>query len=302
MAATIYTQIDSNRHKTWLIMFLFSVFVTGVVLVFAYALGYRGTGALGYAGFGLIVTGVINFFSYYYSDRMVMALSRAKQIEKKDNPELYNLVENLAIGSGLPMPKVYIVDDPSPNAFATGRNPQHASIAVHTGLLQIMNKQELEGVLAHELSHVGNYDTRLMTVVVMLVGTLALLADMFLRTLWWGGGDRDDDNRGGGILMIFGIVLAIVAPISAQLIQLAVSRRREYLADASGALLTRFPDGLADALEKIGSYNGASKTATTATAHLYIANPFGKKAGSWFLRLFSTHPPIEDRIKRLREM
>lgn len=300
--ATIYSEIDSNKRKTWLIMALFTALVTVVVIVFAYALGYRGSGALGYAGFALVITGVINFFSYYYSDRVVMAIAGAKQIQKKDSPQLYNVVENLSIGSGLPMPKIYVVEDPSPNAFATGRNPQNASIAVHTGLLEMMDKQELEGVLAHELSHIGNYDSRLMTVVVILVGMIALLADFFLRSLWFGG--RDEEDRGGNaISLAIGVVVAILAPIAAQLIQLAISRRREFLADASGALLTRYPDELASALVKIKNYGRPSRTATAATAHLYFSNPFGSvKAKSWFLNLFSTHPPIDERIKRLEEM
>ncbi len=300
---TIYNQIDENKRKTWLIMFLFSLFIVAVVYVFVSALGYRGPSALGLVGFALIFTGLMNLGSYYWSDKIIMTISGAKEIRKKDNAELFNIVENLSIGDGLPMPKIYIVDDPAPNAFATGRDPKHAAIAVTTGLLQKLDKLELEGVIAHELSHVKNYDSRLMTIVVILVGMIALLADMFFRIQFFGGRDRDEDNKSGAIFMILALVLAILAPIAATLIQLAISRRREFLADASGTLLTRYPDGLASALLKISSDKTPSTTASTATAHLYISNPFeGKKTKSWFVNLFSTHPPVEERVKALRAM
>lgn len=301
---TIYSQIEANSRKTWLIMFVFTAFIAAVAYVFTLALGYQGPSALGFIGIFLIIAGFLNFFSYYWSDKVVMALSGAKPVEKKDNPELYRLVENLCIGSGLPQPKIYLVDDPSPNAFATGRNPKHAALAVTTGLLERMEKVELEGVLAHELSHVKNYDTRVMTIVVILVGLVALLADIFLRSTFWGWGNRDREReKGGSILMVLAIVLAIFAPITAQLIKLAISRKREFLADASGALLTRYPEGLARALEKIAAYPKGVEKATTATAHLYIANPFkGEQAKNWLANLFSTHPPIEERIKILRSM
>ncbi len=300
----IYQQIDANNRKTWLIMTILLMVLATLSWLFATALGYRGPDALGYIGFGLILGGLINLASYYWSDKMVLSLTGAKPVEKKDAPELYRIIENLCIGAGIPIPKVYLVNDPSPNAFATGRDPKHAAIAVHAGLMEKLDKLELEGVIAHELSHVRNFDTRVMAMVAILAGTLAILADFFLRSLWWGGNSNNRDNRGQGILIILGVVAAILAPVAAQLIQLAVSRRREFLADASGALLTRFPDGLADALEKIAAYKRPSATASAATAHLYFANPFGgsKKVGSWIAGLFNTHPPIADRIKILRAM
>lgn len=303
MVATVYNQIEANKRKTALIMVLFVAFIVGVVYLFLLAKGYQGPGALGIIGFALVVTGLINLGSYFYSDKLVMAVSGAKEIAKEDNRELYNTVENLAIATGTKMPKVFIIDDPAPNAFATGRDPNHASIAVTAGLLEALDKLELEGVLAHELSHVRNYDTRLMTIVVILVGTLAMIADIFLRSTFWGVGRNSDDRKSSGVLMIIGLLLAILAPIIAQLIQLAISRRREFLADASGALITRYPEGLAKALLKISQYPKTLKTANQATAHLYIVNPFrGKEAKSWLTGLFSTHPPIEDRVKALEEM
>lgn len=311
---TAYTQIGANKFKTWMIMFFFAVFVTGLAYIFTLALGADAPSAVGLSGMILIIAGIMNFITYYNSDKMVMAISGAKQIEKKDNPELFRIVENLSIASGLPMPKVYIIEDTAPNAFATGRDPKHASIAFTTGILSKLNKLELEGVAAHELSHVGNFDTRLMTIVSILVGTVALLADFFLRISWHRNGD--DDNRGNQIFMIVGIVMAILAPIIAMLIQLSISRKREYLADASGALLTRHPDGLADALLKISKDTEPLEVANKATAHLYIVNPFkqdagGQKAGGpersrgaigWFAGLFNTHPPVQERVKALRAM
>ena len=301
---TAYTQISSNRFKTWAIMLLFAFFITFVVYIFTNALGFKGPSALSFSGIALIIAGIMNFFSYYYSDKMVMAISGAKQIQKKDNPTLFRTVENLCIASGLPMPKVYIIDDSAPNAFATGRDPKHASIAFTTGILDKLSKLELEGVAAHELSHVGNYDTRLMTIVSILVGSVALLADWFIRIIWWGGGDRDEDNSSNAIFMVVAIILAILAPIIATLIQLAISRKREFLADASGALLTRNPDELADALIKISNDKEPLEVANKATAHLYIVNPFkkGHKVLGTFASLFNTHPPIEERVKALRAM
>ncbi len=302
---TAYTQIGANRFKTWLIMFLFALFITGIVFVFSRALGFSGPSALGFTGVALIVAGVMNFFSYYYSDKIVMAISSAHQIQKKDNPTLFRIVENLCIASGLPMPKVYIVEDSAPNAFATGRDPKHAAIAFTTGILSKLNKLELEGVAAHELSHVGNYDSRLMTVVSVLVGLIALLADWFIRITWFGGGDRDRDNdSASGIFMIIALILAFLSPIVATLIQLSISRKRELLADASGALLTRNPEELATALLKISSDPEPLEVANKATAHLYIVNPFKSGHGvlNTFANLFNTHPPIEERVKALRAM
>jgi heat shock protein HtpX len=276
-----------------------------VVYIFTNALGFRGPSALGFSGIALIIAGIMNFFSYYYSDKMVMAISGAKQIQKKDSPTLFRTVENLCIASGLPMPKVYVIDDSAPNAFATGRDPKHAAIAFTTGILEKLSKLELEGVTAHELSHVGNYDTRLMSIVSILVGLVALLADWFLRITWLGGGNRDDDkDSSSAIFMIIALVLAILAPIVAVLIQLAISRKREFLADASGALLTRNPDELADALLKISADKEPLEVANKATAHLYIVNPFkeGHKLRGAFANLFNTHPPIEERVKALRAM
>ena len=297
---TVYNQIDSNRRKTIILMLGFSIFIVVVAYILVFALGYEGPGALGFVGIILIISGFINLGSYYWSDKLVLGMAGAKPIEKKDNPDLYRLVENLTIAAGMPMPKVYIIDDPAPNAFATGRDPNHAVIAFTTGTLDRLERLELEGVVAHELSHVRNYDTRLMSIVVILVGTVALLANVFFRSLWWGGGSRG--RRGGGaILLLVGVVAAILAPITAQLIKLAVSRRREFLADSSGALLTRHPEGLASALLKISSDSTVSKHASPANAHLFIINPFkGEQAKNWIARLFRTHPPTEDRVKALR--
>ena len=306
MQMTAYTQISSNRFKTWLIMFLFGLFITFIVYIFTSALGFQGPSALGFSGIALIIAGIMNFFSYYYSDKMVMAISGAKQIQKKDNLTLFRTVENLCIASGLPMPKIYTINDSAPNAFATGRDPKHASIAFTNGILDKLSKLELEGVAAHELSHVGNYDTRLMTIVSILVGSVALLADFFIRITWLGGGrrDRDENSSASGIVMVIALIMAILAPIIATLIQLAISRKREFLADASGALLTRNPDGLAEALLKISNDKEPLEVANKATAHLYIVNPFKDphKFVGTFANLFNTHPPIEQRVKALRAM
>jgi heat shock protein HtpX len=244
--------------------------------------------------------------SYYYSDKIVLATSGASEIKKSDNPELFHTVENLCIGDGLPMPKIYIINDPSPNAFATGRDPKHAIVCVTSGILAILDKSELEGVIAHELSHVKNFDIRLMGIVAVLVGFIAIAANLFMNQLWWGGFGRSRDDRNNGaqsIFLIIGIILAILSPIAATLIQLAVSRKREFLADASGVLLTRYPEGLASALEKLAKDPHTLKSASNATAHLFIVNPFkGKETKQWFTSLFDTHPPIEERIKVLHSM
>jgi heat shock protein HtpX len=304
---TAYTQVSANKIKTWFIMLAFTVFVVGVVYIFTRALGLNSPSAIGFTGIALIVAGIMNFFSYYYSDKIVMAISSAKQIKEKDNPTLFRTVENLCIASGLPTPKIYIINDTAPNAFATGRDPRHAAIAFTSGILLKLNNLELEGVAAHELSHVGNYDTRLMAVVSILVGMVALLSDWFIRITWFSGGrDRDDNDNSqlAGIFMIIAIILAILSPIIATLIQLSVSRKRELLADASGALLTRNPEELASALIKISSDPEPLEVANKATAHLYIVNPFKErhKAVSTFANLFNTHPPIAERIKALRAM
>lgn len=299
---TAYTQISANRFKTWVIMLGFGLFITSIAYTFTQALGFQSPSALAFTGIALILTGIINFFTYYNSDKMVMAISRARQIQMKDNPTLFRTVENLCIASGLPMPKIYIIEDSAPNAFATGRDPKHASIAFTTGILQKLDKFELEGVAAHELSHVGNFDTRLMTIVSILVGTVALLADFFLRISFHR--DHDSDNRATGVFLAIGLVMALFAPLIATLIQLAVSRKREFLADATGALLTRHPDALADALIKIAKDREPLEAANKATAHLYIINPFKdkQKLVGAFANLFNTHPKVELRVRALRAM
>lgn len=306
---TAQNSIGSNIFKTWLIMFFFSLFVVSVVYIFARAWGFDSVGGLGVAGIAFILAGVMNFFSYYYSDKMVLAISGAKEI-KETSPqhygkytakELYRLVENLSIAAGLPRPKVYVIDDSAPNAFATGRDPKHSVVALTTGIVDKLNKQELEGVIGHELSHISNRDTLLMTVVSILVGIIALMADFFLRSTW--SGNRDSDNKNNQIFIIIAIVAAILAPLIGTLIQLAVSRRREYLADASGALLTRDPEQLAYALQKISGDTEPLEVANRATAHLYIINPLkGSETVGWFASFFNTHPPVGDRVKRLMAM
>jgi heat shock protein HtpX len=300
---TAWDHVSSNIFKTWLIMFLFSVFVVGVIYVFARAWGYNSTGALGLTGIALIFTGILNIGSFYFSDKIVLSISGAKPVSVQSNRQLYHMVENLGIAAGLPTPKIYIIEDSAPNAFATGRDPKHAAIAFTTGILDKLNRQELEAVTAHELSHVGNRDTLVMTVVSVLVGTVALIADWYMHSLWFGGNDRDSDNKSNAIFMILGIVAAILAPLIATLIQMAVSRRREFLADASGAILTRNPDALASALLKISGDKEPLEVANRGTAHLYITNPLkGQDALNSFAKLFSTHPPVQERVKALREM
>ena len=241
----------------------------------------------------------MNIIGYWYSDKIALSIAGAKPATRAEYFDLYTTVENLCITAGLPLPKIYVIPDQAPNAFATGRDKNHAVVAVTTGLLAIMSKVELEGVIAHELSHIGNRDMLVSTVAVVLVGFIAIVSDMFMRMAFFGG--RDNDNKGNGVIMVIGLILAILAPILATLMQLAISRNREYLADSTGALLTRYPEGLASALEKIGAYSRPMQKQSTAIAHLYIANPFGsgqfrkKMAG-----LFSTHPPVEERVKRLR--
>ena len=248
---------------------------------------------------------VMNFFAYWFSDKVALAMSGAKSASRETHLELFRIIENLSITAGLPMPKVYVMHDGQINAFATGRNPKHAAVAVTEGALMELNKTELEGVLAHELSHIGNRDILISSVVVVLAGLIAILADWFLRTSLWGGfGSRDNDNRqGGAIIILLGLAVAILAPLIATVIRLAVSRRREFLADASGALLTRYPEGLAGALEKIARDESPMRHAHSGTAHLFISNPFkGKQKSNWFAQLFLTHPSVEERIKALRGM
>lgn len=241
---------------------------------------------------------LMNVGSFWFSDKVVLGMTHAKPATRAEHFDLYTVTENLSITAGLPMPKLYIIDDPAPNAFATGRDEKHAVVAATTGLLSMLNRTELEGVIAHELSHVKNRDMLVMTVVVVLAGFVAIIADIFLRMSMFGG-NRDDNGKAGALLAVLAIVAAILAPIAAQLIQLAISRKREFLADASGALLTRYPEGLASALQKISSYNAPMKSASHATAHLFIANPFGRNAGQFINKLFATHPPVEERVKAL---
>ena len=297
--ATLYTQQTKNVQKTWSLMAVFMI----IVVLLGWFISYyiRNENILWFAS--IFALGM-NVVSYWYSDKITMSLAGAKPTTREQYPDFYRAVENLVITAGLPMPALFVVDDPAPNAFATGRDKQHAAIAVTSGLLAMMNKDELAGVLAHELSHIGNRDTLLQTVVVVLVGFIAILSNFFLRTTMFGGGRNRDSREGGNqieaILAVVGIIFVVLSPIIAQLIQLAISRKREFLADASGALLTRYPEGLASALEKIEAYGGQIRNANNATAHLYIANPFGAKAKKGIAKLFMTHPPTEERIAILR--
>lgn len=286
---TLYTHQASNIRKTWLLMTIFLVLVIGVGYFLSY---YYGSPEILYIAVAISFVQV--GISYWYSDKIALSASGAKEVSRQEYFDLYTLTENLAITAGLPMPRVYVIQDPAPNAFATGRDAKHSAIAVTTGLLSVLDKNELEGVIAHEMAHIGNRDILVMTVVVVLVGLLSLISDIFLRSMIFGGGG-DRDNKGGNALMIIGIVLMVLSPIIGMLIQFAVSRKREYLADATGSLLTRYPEGLASALEKISRYGGKMQKANHATAHLFIANPFGKAK-----EMFSTHPPVQERIKRLR--
>lgn len=288
--SNLYTEQDKNVHRTWLLMATFLVLIIGIGYFISY---YYNDSAILYIA--IIFSIVMNIVSYWYSDKIVLKMSSAVEAKREDYRDLYTTVENLSITAGLPMPKVYIINDMSPNAFATGRNKEHAVVVVTTGLLSLLNKVELEGVISHELSHIGNRDILLSTVVVVLVGFISILAHMFMRG---GLGRGNREEKDGGALMIIGIIFIILSPIAAQLIQLAISRKREYLADASGALLTRYPEGLASALEKIGAANIPMKHANTATAHLFISNPLGG-LGKKTANLFSTHPPIQDRIDAL---
>lgn len=294
--ANLYQEKDSNIRKTWLLMAGFFLLVMAFGWVISYI--WQAPEILYIAVFLSII---MNIFAYWQSDKIALSLSRARAIPREGNEYIYRLVENLSIAAGLPLPRIYLIDSPQINAFATGRDPKHAAIAVTTGAIQKLENEELEGVLAHELSHVGNRDILVATVVVVLAGLISILSDIILRSSFRGSGDRE--NRGGGIVLLIGLVAAILAPIAATLIQFAVSRKREFLADASGALLTRYPEGLARALEKISQDQVSAKFASSATSHLFIANPFkGKEAVNWMAKLFSTHPPLEERIRVLRDM
>jgi heat shock protein HtpX len=300
----MYERVSSNVRKTWLLIFVFIAFVAMIGWLFGY---FTGSGFWG-LGIAVGIALVMTWGSYFSSDKIALAMSRAKPADGQRFTQLHNVVEGLAIAAGVPKPRVYVVDDTAPNAFATGRNPDHAAIAVTTGLLAKMDRNELEGVIAHELSHIQNRDTLVMTIAVTLVGVIVLLADWLLRALWWGGGD----NRRGGLgapIAILGFVLLLLAPLIAQLLQFAISRRREFLADADAVMLTRYPPGLIGALEKLRHDATVVRTASRATAHLWIESPIARRAspgrrgagksGAWLNRLFDTHPPLEDRIAAL---
>lgn len=291
--STAYSYRSKNTQLTWLYITLFLTFVIGVGYVFAQAFG---NSAILYGA--VLFSTVMSLGSYWWSDKIVLKMANAKPLSMESHPEIYRLVENLSITAGLPMPKIYIMNDPALNAFATGRNPEHGVVALTTGIINRLEKTELEGVIAHELSHIGNRDTLVSTIVVILVGFVSILADWFRHATLFGGRDSDN-NRANAIFMIVGLVLSLLAPLAAMLIQLAISRKREFLADASGALLTRYPEGLASALQKISSDAQPVAHANTATAHLYISNPF---KGARVAKLFMTHPPTEERVNALRDM
>ncbi len=295
-----YAQRASNIRRTWGLIIGFLV----VVIAIGYFLSWYFQNSV------IVIVAVIiaiatNFYAYWASDKLVLSLNRARPATRAEFFDFYTVAENLSITAGLPMPKLYVIDDPAPNAFATGRDERHAVVCATTGLLAMMNRTELEGVIAHELSHIKNRDMLLMTIAVVLAGFIAIAANLFLRISFWGGGRRNNDGEGGVIMLVFGIVGIILAPLAAKLIELAISRRREYLADESGVLLTRYPEGLASALQKIGNYQMPMQHPNLATAHLFMNDPFGPKgtrgqgSAGWIERLFSTHPPIADRIKRL---
>jgi len=291
----LYTHKDSNIRKTWLLLTVFFVVVIAFGWVFTYI----------YNDFLILFIAVVfsitmSITSYWYSDKIVLKMAHARPVTREGAKELYNVVENLSITAGLPMPELYIIDEAAPNAFATGRDPEHAVVAVTRGLLERLDRSELEGVIAHELSHVGNRDMLVSTVVVVLVGFISIASDFFLRSMIWGGRDR----RNGGLpMLLIGMVLAILTPIAASIMHMAISRKREFLADASGALLTRYPDGLASALIKISSDPTPMKVANNTTAHLWLDDPFkGKQKASWWHKLFMSHPPVEERVKALRNL
>lgn len=292
----MYNQIVTNKRKTWFLMAIFMIVIVFLGWIFGESQN------IGYGGviIAVLLAVILNLVSYFQGDKIALSMSGAKAIKKENNPYVYRMVENLCITAGVPTPKIHLIQDPNINAFACGRKPELASIAITTGAVEKLQNEELEGVIAHELSHIKNYDIRVMTIVIICVGAITLMADFFLRANFLFGGRRDDrDSNAGSILMIIGFILALLSPLFATLIQLAVSRKREYLADASAALLTRYPEGLARALEKIKNFNQPEK-ASKATAHLYIASPL--KPVEKMANLFSTHPPIADRIARLKQM
>jgi heat shock protein HtpX len=291
----MYAAIEANKRKSTLLVIVFFVFVMALGLL----MGVAMDAGLSPMIFATIFAVVMSLFSFYGGDKVALSMAGAQQIEEKDNPYVYRMVENLAITAGLPTPKVYIIPTAALNAFATGRDPEHASVAVTQGLIERLENEELEGVIAHEIAHIQNYDIRLMMMVVVLIGVVGIMSDMFTRSLLWGGSDSDNKNN-NAIMIIVALVFAILAPIVAKMIQLAISRKREFLADATGALLTRYPEGLASALEKITADPVPMEKVSSATAHMYISNPL--KGKSKLANLFSTHPPAEERIKALRNM
>src|SRR3989339_1662638 len=298
--ANAFDEAAKNKWKSYLLMFLFAAILIGL----AYAIGlWYGQGSptiiIGFMFIAFVISIIMSLVSYYNGDKVALQISNAKPANRKEHAHYINSVEGLAIAAQIPVPKIYVIPDQSINAFATGRNPEHASIAVTEGALKKLNRVELEGVIAHEMSHVKNYDMLLMTVTVILVGLIVLLSDLFIRSMWFGGGRDGDNGKGNTVILLVGIALAILAPIVAELIKLAISRKREYAADASGVVLIRHPQGLADALKKIKKDSEETKLATKATAHLYFSNPF--KKGS-FSNLFSTHPPLDERIRKLEAM
>lgn len=306
----VYEAVSANKRKSTVVLVLFVVFITAAVYFISTAMGiYAGyePGGIGLAGLALIISGLMSIGSYYFSDRIVLSLSKARPADRKKDFEFYTVAENLSIATGLPKPDLYVIEDSAPNAFATGRDPEHAVVVATTGLLNKLDRTELEGVVAHELSHIRHYDTRLMSIVAVLVGTVALIGDWFLRMTFWGRGRKSDRDSGqlGVILLIVGVVFALLSPIIAQLIKLAISRRREYLADAGAISITRQPQGLINALQKIAKDKQPLEAANKATAHLYIENPFKDKnhgAVDWFSGLFNTHPPVKERVEKLKAM
>lgn len=305
----MYEHIAKNRFKTVLIIIGFLIFISLIGYFVGLYLDYHYGLTRGYSillmVFGLVVAGITSFASYFYSDKIVLQLTGARPLSREENPRVYYMVEGLSIAGGIPVPKIYVIEDRAMNAFATGRNPQNGVIVFTRGLLEKLNDEELKGVIGHELSHIKNYDILLGTIIVVLVGMISIISNIILRSFIFGGRGRSSDRRTGGlislILLVVGILLILFSPIIATIIRLAISRNREFLADSSGALITRYPAGLANALRKISS-NSRLRTASDATAHLFISNPFGKRAGSFLGNLFSTHPPVEERIRRLEEM
>jgi len=291
---TLYTQAESNIRKTWILITGFFA----LIILLGWLFSYFFDNQLFFI-FALIFAFLQSFLAFWHSDKIILAMTGAKAIEKRDNPELYRIVENLSITAGIPAPKIYVLEELQPNAFATGRNPEHSAIAVTRGLLEKLERTELEGVISHEISHIKNRDILLASAIVVLVSLVAILSNWFLRMRRWG--PRKREERGNAIFLIFGLLGAILAPIVANLIQLAISRKREFLADASGALLTRYPDGLISALEKISRDQNILKRALPSTAHLFIISPFkGREIENWLVKIFSTHPPLEERIKALK--